>query len=124
MTFQTTPLDLRQAALEGVAFRFAEIAELMPEVEQVVATGGALLNDADWLQITADALGRPLTVSGVEEASLRGAAIVALERLGHTPMPALLGRVVEPRLDRADAYRAARDRQRRLYEAVIGSPTS
>ena len=124
VTFQTTPLDLRQAALEGVAFRFAEIAELMPEVEEVVATGGALLNDADWLQITADALGRPLTVSGVEEASLRGAAIVALERLGHTPMPAPLGRVVEPRLDRADAYRAARDRQRRLYEAVIGSPTS
>jgi gluconokinase len=124
VTFQTTPLDLRQAALEGVAFRFAEIAESMPEVEEVVATGGALLNDADWLQITADALGRPLTVSGVEEASLRGAAIVALERLGHTPMPAPLGRVVEPRLDRADAYRAARDRQRRLYEAVIGSPTS
>ena len=124
LTFETTPLDLRQAALEGVAFRFAEVAELMPEVEEVVATGGALLRDADWLQIMADALGRPLTVSGVREASLRGAAVVALERLGQSPPPAEVGRVVEPRPDRADAYRAARERQRRLYEVAIGQAPS
>jgi gluconokinase len=124
LTFETTPLDLRQAALEGVAFRFAEVAELMPEVEDVVATGGALLRDADWVQIMADALARPLTVSSVKEASLRGAAVVALERLGESPPPGPLGRVVEPRADRADAFRAARERQRRLYEAAIGSRTS
>jgi gluconokinase len=124
LTFQTTPLDLRQAALEGVAFRFAEVADLMPEVEEVVATGGALLKNADWLQIMADALGRPITVSGVDEASLRGAAAVALERLGKTAPPAPLGRVVEPRLERADAYRAARERQRRLYEAATAAWTS
>ena len=29
LTFDTTPLDLRQAGLEGVAFRFAEVADLM-----------------------------------------------------------------------------------------------
>src|SRR5207244_12742206 len=62
LTFETTPLDLRQAALEGVAFRFAEVAELMPEVEEVVATGGALLIDPDWLPTMAAALGRPRTV--------------------------------------------------------------
>jgi gluconokinase len=124
LTFETTPLDLRQAALEGVAFRFAEVAELMPEVEDVVATGGALLREADWVQIMADALARPLTVSGVKEASLRGAAVVALERLGESPPPGALGRVVEPRADRADAFRAAREHQRRLYEAAIGSRTS
>ena len=71
----------------------------------------------------ADGLGRPLTVSGVKEASLRGAAVVARERLGDSPPPGALGRVVEPRLDRADAYRAARDRYRQLYEAAIGSRT-
>src|SRR3954453_13524035 len=74
LTFQTTTLDIRQAALEGVAFTFAAVADLMPEVEEVVATGGSLLKDDDWLQIMADALGRPVTASGVEEASLRGAA--------------------------------------------------
>jgi gluconokinase len=115
---------VRQAALEGVAFRFAEVAELMPEVEEVVATGGALLKDPDWLQIMADALGRPLTVSGVREASLRGAGVVALERLGASPPPAPSDRVVEPRLDRAEAYRAARVRQRRLYEAATAAFTS
>ena len=124
LTFETTPLDLRQAALEGVAFRFAEIAELMPEVKEIVATGGALLKDADWLQIMADVLEQPLTASGVREASLRGAAVVALERLGETPPPPPLGKVVEPRPDRVHVYRAARERQRRLYEVVTGSPTS
>jgi sugar (pentulose or hexulose) kinase len=54
----------------------------------------------------------------VREASLRGAAVLALERLGEMPDPAPLGRTVEPRLDRAEAYRAARERQRRLYEAA------
>jgi len=124
LTFRTTPLDIRQAALEGVAFMFAAVANLMPEVEEVVATGGALLPDGDWLQIMADGLGRPIVLSNVKEASLRGAAVVALERLGESPPPGSLGRIVEPRLDRADAYRAARDRHRRLYEAAIGSRTS
>ena len=124
LTFETTPLDLRQAALEGLGFRFAEIADLMPEVEEVVATGGALLNDRDWLQIIADTLGRPLIRSGVEEASLRGAAVSALERLGESPAPAPLGDVVEPRAEHAAAYRAARERQRRLYEAATSAPTS
>ncbi len=118
LTFETTSLDLRQAALEGVAFRFAEIADLMPDIEEIVATGGALLQDDDWLQIMSDALARPITTSGVKEASLRGAAVLALERLGESPSPAPLGRVIEPRPDRADAYRAAHERQRRLYDAA------
>jgi gluconokinase len=124
LTFATTSLDLRQAALEGVAFTFADVAGRMPEVEEIVATGGALLKDADWLQIMADALGRPVRVSAVKEGSLRGAAVLTLERLGEAPPAGALGRVIEPRLDRADAYRAAHDRHRRLYEVVTGSPTT
>jgi gluconokinase len=124
LTFDTTPLDLRQAGLEGVAFRFAEIVDLMPPLEEIVATGGALLGDPDWVQIMADALGRPVTTSGVKEASLRGAAVVVLERLGETTAPAPLGSVVEPRADKAAVFRAARERQRRLYEVVTSEPTS
>jgi gluconokinase len=124
LTFDTTPLDLRQAALEGVAFRFAEVAELMPGIQEVVATGGALLRDPDWVQIMADALGRPVTTSGVKEASLRGAAVAVLERLGETPGSAPLGPVVEPRADKVEMFRAARERQRRLYEVVTSDPTS
>lgn len=124
LTFETTPLDLRQAGLEGVAFRFAEVADFIPGVEEVVATGGALLRHPEWVQIMADALGRPVTTSGVREASLRGAAVVALERLGAAPAPAPLGPVVEPRPDKVEVFRAARERQRWLYEVATGSLTS
>jgi gluconokinase len=118
MTFDTTPLDIRQAGLEGIAFRLAEIADLLPDLEDVVASGGALLADGDWLQIVADALGRPVTASGVEEASLRGAAVLALERLGIEPPPAPLGQVLHPRADRAETYRSARERHRQLYDVT------
>ena len=122
LTFDTTPLDLRQAGLEGVGFRFAAVARLMPELEEIVVTGGALLKDDDWVQIMADALGRSVTRSGVSEASLRGAAVVVLERLGETPAPAPLGPVVQPRADKAEVFRAARERQQRLYEVVTSEP--
>lgn len=53
----------------------------MPEIREIVATGGALRAHPEWVPILADALGRPVTLSDVEEASARGAALVALERL-------------------------------------------
>jgi gluconokinase len=122
LTFETTPLDLRQAAYEGVAFRFAAVADLLPGLREVVATGGGLLHDRDWIQIMADALARPVAVSAVPEASLRGAAVLALGRSGHEVAEAPIGEVVEPRPDRAEAYRAAREEQQRLYELVNDAP--
>jgi gluconokinase len=122
LTFDTTPLDLRQAAYEGVAFRFAAIADLLPDVTEVVATGGGLLRDRDWIQIMADALARPVHVSGVPEASLRGAAVLALERAGHEAANAPIDSIVEPRPDRAEAYRAAREQQQRLYDELYDAP--
>jgi gluconokinase len=114
LTFDTTPADLRRAALEGVGFRFAAVADLLPDVREIVATGGALLQDREWVQIMADALARPVTLSGVDEASLRGAAVAILENAADPP----LGDVFHPREERADAYRSARERQARLYEVV------
>jgi sugar (pentulose or hexulose) kinase len=93
---------------------------LMPEIDEVVATGGALLHDETWIQIMADALARPVTASAVTEASLRGAAVAVLERAGYRAPPAPLGRAFRPRAERAEAYRSARDRQQRLYEALRG----
>jgi gluconokinase len=120
LTFGTTARDIHQAGLEGVAFRFAAIAELLPGLEEIVATGGGLLSDPAWIQIMADALARPIIASKVEEASLRGAAVATLERLGHQASDAPLGGVFHPREDRADAYRSARERQQRLYEELHG----
>jgi gluconokinase len=120
LSFDTTPLDIRQAALEGVALRFAAIADLLPELEDDVATGGGLLADPEWVQLTADALARPVTASAVVEASLRGAAVATLERLGCHTGEAPLGEVFHPREAKADAYRSARERQQRLYEELRG----
>jgi gluconokinase len=76
------------------------------------------------VQIMADALARPLTTSRVAEASLRGAAVLTLERLGVAPPPAPVGPLVEPRADKSEVFREARERQRRLYEVVISDATS
>jgi gluconokinase len=116
LTFETTPADIRQAALEGVGFRFAAILELLPDVEEVVATGGALLKDDEWVQVLADAIARPVIRSAIEEASLRGAAVAVLDE----PGDAQLGDTFHPREDRADEYRSARERQERLYQVLRG----
>ncbi|MES1247686.1 MAG: gluconokinase [Actinomycetota bacterium] len=114
LTFETTPADIRRAALEGVGFRFAAIADLLPDVREIVATGGALLKDRAWVQILSDALARPITLSAVAEASLRGAAVAVLD----DPADAETGDTFHPREERAEAYRSARERQQRLYEEI------
>ena len=119
LTFDVSPGDLLQSALEGVAYRFAELAALLPEVREIVATGHALLASPKWIQLCADVLGRPVTASGVPEGSARGAAVYGLERLGAKPERAPLGRVFEPNAAHAEIYAAARARQRELYERLF-----
>jgi sugar (pentulose or hexulose) kinase len=90
----------------------------LPEIREVVATGHALLASPHWIQVFADVLDLPVTASGVEEGSARGAAVHVLERLGAEPDPAPLGRVYEPDAARTEIYAAARERQRELYERL------
>ena len=72
----------------------------------------------------ADVLGRPVTISGVSEASSRGAALLALEALGELEIgepEAPLGETFEPDPGHHETYRRALERQRRLYDAVLGA---
>ena len=117
LTFATSPGEIAQAALEGVVYRLADILDAIGGIESVVATGHAALVNAAWLQILADVLGRPVEVSGEAEGSARGAAVVALERLGVPMPPAPVARVVEPRLERLEIHSAAREEQRRLMRS-------
>ena len=119
LTFDTDPGDLFQAALEGATYRLAEIADRLPEIREVVATGHALLASDRWTQLCADVLGRPVTASGVSEGSARGAALHALVRVGADPEPAPLGRTYEPDPSRAEVYLEARQRQRELYRRLM-----
>jgi gluconokinase len=116
LQFATTPLDIAQAALEAVCYRFAAVLDALGQVESVVATGGALLANPDWVQVLADVLGYPVEISGVAEGSAHGAALVALERLGiETPDAPVTG-TVEPRPERHAVHVQARTEQERLIE--------
>lgn len=78
-------VDILQAAMEGVAFRLAEIYERLRKVaniREIVASGGALHESPVWTQIIADVLGHDLTVTDKPENSSRGAVLLALRRLG------------------------------------------
>ncbi len=121
--------EILRAAMEAVAYRFSIIAGILedaiPGEKQVVASGGGLLNSPTWTGIMADVLGKPVTVSGIKEASSRGAALLALKALGGPEVEeagAPLGETFEPDPGRHEIYREAVERQRRLYEAVLGAP--
>ena len=119
LTFETDAADLLQAGLEGIAYRIADIADRVPDVREVVATGHSLLQSDWWMQVFADALGRPVVVSDVAEGSARGAAVYVLGRLGAEADPAPLGRAHQPDPGRGEVYAAARERQRKLYEELF-----
>jgi gluconokinase len=122
LSLATRPEQVVQAVLEGVALRFAEVLERLPEVRQVAGGGEALEAVRGWPQLLADALGVPLAIPVDRESSARGAAVFALERLlGAAPVPAI-ETVYQPRLDRTERYLALRERQRALYRALLPQP--
>ncbi len=129
LTLATEPLDIAAALLESVALRLSivheRLAHLAAPDHVVVASGGALLRSRAWTRMIADAFGRPVTLSHEPEASSRGAALRVLEALGApTPPAAALGPAVSPDPGRHAALRAARERQERLYDNVVGLAVS
>jgi gluconokinase len=118
----TTPLDLLQAGMEAVAFRLAAIADRLraavPGVQSYLASGGLLKSPA-WVRMITDVLGLPVTISAVQEASARGAALMALQGIG--AIPSALGvdvpaaETLQPDPRRQEAYARAREQHNRLY---------
>lgn len=129
LTLTTRPLDVVRAALEGAAYPFSSAYRKLCDATgrrlAVIATGGGLLRSPTWAQIFADVLGEPLAVSAVEEASARGAALLALERIGlledAAAVGAPTGKTIVPDERRHATYRAAAERQARLYDLLSDS---
>ena len=112
--------------IEGVADRaillWSVVDAALPGIDRIIATGGTLLR-LPWLaQLFADALGRPLVMSAVGEGSARGAAIVALERVGLVgdlgAVRSPVGRTWRPRPDAHKRLVEGLARQRRFEEAL------
>lgn len=129
LRLNTRPVDILQAAMEAVAYRFSLILERLAmtveRIDSLVATGGALLRSRPWLQILADVFGRPVQISLEPEASSRGAALVALEALGVwkdlRDVPAAFGHVFEPRPEYHALHRELRAKHLELYRKLIGA---
>ena len=124
----TTPIEILQAMLESVAYRFALVADLLlPGVKsgcQMIASGGALQNSAWWLQTMSDVLGVPVGTSAEEQDTSRGTAILALYALGIwdelDTHPAKIAETYMPNAERFDVYASARERQADLYSRMLG----
>lgn len=126
MTLSARPVDILRAAQEAIVYRLAAVYDLMavalPAPTSIVASGSALLNTPSWLQMLADVLGSPVTASAEEQASSKGAAMIALHSLGHLPdyshLPPSLGPTYWPNSSHHAIYRKAMARQQDLYENV------
>ena len=124
----TSGLDILQALMESMAYRFSLVADLlndeMDENRIFIAGGSAMTNSPWWLQTMADVLGEEVHVPCEEQATSRGSAILALNALGawkelDDVMPDISA-VYQPQGTHRAKYRAAIERQAELYESVIG----
>jgi gluconokinase len=114
ITFSTTAFDILQALIEAGYYRIALIADLIVKQEatppRFIVSGG-IQHSPSSLQRLANILNRPIYLNPEPEASIRGAAIYALEREDAAITPLRLSRPVRPQRAAAAAYEKSRARQ-------------
>jgi len=117
ITQATTALDLLQSLQEATYHRLAQIAE---KVEQAAGrklafiVSGGIQKSPGALQRLTNVLGRPVYASMEPEASLRGAACFAMEKLGMKISAPKLGKPMRPHSASAREYANARKLQTQL----------
>jgi gluconokinase len=128
LRLSTTPLEMMQAAMEGVALRLALVFEqlqpLTSERSVIIGGGGALKASMLWANIIANALNRPLHIIQDAEVTARGVAILAFCAVGLgslTDYPPTLSTVIEPAAGIAALLAEARERQQELYQVMFGT---
>jgi len=127
LAVSTTPIEILHAALESVALRFRNVYELMLSSlgapKEVIASGGALLHSPSWTKIMADTLCHTVILCLEPEATSRGAALVALERIGAIrdagDLAPRMGSEVRADESKKQIYLAALENQRRLYKKLF-----
>ena len=127
LNLSTRPIDILEAALESVALRFLDVfgpmTRTLGQPRNVIASGGGLLHSPAWTQMMADAIGLPVTTCLEPEATSRGAALLALERLGAigglAEAPPRTGSVHQPRQEYHRLFVELLDRQRRLVQQIF-----
>jgi len=127
-SLNTRPVDMVQAALEAIAYRFAIIyGRIKPHLgagkHQIIASGGGLLSSAAWLQIMADVLNEPIIALTEHEITSRGVALLAWQQLGqidHTSaLPPETGQTYLPTELHHELHTAALARQQVVYRQLL-----
>jgi gluconokinase len=126
LTQHTNAVEITQAAMESVAFRFADIYEQLLQVvgiKTIIASGGALRESPVWTQIIADTFGHNLSLPDTREASSRGVVLLALEHLGKIKdienLPTPEGEKFNFDQRRHEVYQNARIRHQKFYELLV-----
>jgi gluconokinase len=121
LTQNTSALEMLQAITEATYHRVALIAEMVlateKEAPKIIVSGGIQKSPSS-LQRLADVLGLSLYPNDEPEASIRGAAIYVLEKLGVAIPLVPLGAPVIPQEKWVKAYTQERERQRILEELL------
>ncbi|MEJ2719141.1 MAG: gluconokinase [Deltaproteobacteria bacterium] len=118
---------LARAVLEGIAFRFRSVyevlAELVGDIRQIRASGG-FTHSPFWLQTAADVLNRELVLPAWGETSSLGAALWAirgpdtLSSMDEIEKLIPIAEVCRPDPRNAEIYEKLYERYRELYAAV------
>lgn len=129
LSLHTQPIDILQAGLEAIAYRFSLIYQrIAPQLpanvdHEIIAGGGGLLSSPAWLQIMADVLGRPLHTLAEKEGTSRGLALLALEHLRVIPrastLSPALGTTYLPLAKHHAIHQEALTRQVELYDRLL-----
>ena len=119
LSLDTTPRDMVQAVLEGVAFRTAEAVRAVESVQPLsvpISIDGGMVANGYFCQFLADVLKREILVSSEPELTAIGVAALAAESVG-APFPLRRGgRLIAPQ--QIPASHAARfSRARSLVRA-------
>ena len=123
----TSPAEIVRASLESVALRFRNVYDVMltsiGEPRDIYVSGGALLHSPAWTQMMADALGRQVRACVEKEATSRGAALLALERIGAIKsigdLPPAMGDRFDAIPEHHEIYKSMLARQKRLYQKLF-----
>ncbi len=127
LTAAHTPLDLAQAALEGVAFALADGIDVLRDtgasIDNLSVIGGGSRSEW-WGKIIASAMNAPLTYrTAAEVGPAFGAARLARLCLGEDSVADIctappVSHVIEPDPDMRDLYRERRSTFTKLYHAT------
>jgi gluconokinase len=121
LTQATSALDLLQAVTEATYHRLALIAEALISktgiTPQFLVSGG-IQHSHSAMQRMADVLHYPVYANPEREASIRGAAIYAMEKLNLPVTPLPETQPIQPNESIAHRYHLARQKQKALEELL------